>query len=444
VNDSQRLLLEHFDTIRNSPSQIYHLALPFSPSSSWLHKYYTAELLGMVKVVRGLPAEWGMCSRTVELDYSPLALDHWKENIAVGSQSNDILLLSAITGSQVALLSGHANVVRSLTFSLDGSLLVSGSLDWTLKLWDVQTGGVIKTFHGHTGPVSYVSISPDCTMVASGSYDESIHVWDVLTGECHYTIKEQGDVYCIIFSPVDPQHLISICSGVVQEWDINGQCVVQEWDINSSHAKFSSNGTHFISCWEGVAAVQNTNSRAVVVACVAPNNKPYLPHLTHCCFSPNNRLVAAAAGNTVHIWDITGSDSLPIKTLIGHIDTITSLIFTSPSTLISASADNSVKFWKIGISTSLTAGDSESTPPTSASIQSINLQVENGIVISSDGNGVVRMWDISTGLCKGSVQTPATSPYTRDAQVIDGKLIFVWLGESRIFTWGFGKVFPSK
>ena len=259
----------------------------------------------MVKVVVGLPAGWGMCSRTVELDYSLLALAHWKENIAVGLESNDILLLSAITGSQVALLSGHTHWVRSLTFSLDGSLLVSGSLDWTLKLWDVQTGGVVKTFHGHTSLVNSVSISPNCTMIASGSYDESIHVWDILTGECHYTIKEQRDVYCVIFSPVDPQHLISISSGVIQEWDISGrQCVVQEWDIIGSHAKFSSNGTYFISWWEGAATVQNANSGAVVVTCVVPN-RPYLPYhsflasppgLTHCCFSPNNRLVAAAAG----------------------------------------------------------------------------------------------------------------------------------------------------
>jgi hypothetical protein len=68
TNDSQHFLLEHFDTIQNSPSHIYHSALPFSPSSSWLHKCYSAELSHMVKVVKGLPAEWGMCSRTVLLN----------------------------------------------------------------------------------------------------------------------------------------------------------------------------------------------------------------------------------------------------------------------------------------------------------------------------------------------------------------------------------------
>jgi len=61
----------------------------------------------------------------------------------------------------------------------DGTLLVSGSRDDTVKLWDVQTGGVIKTFRGHTDCVLSVAISADCTMIISGSSDKTIHLWDI-------------------------------------------------------------------------------------------------------------------------------------------------------------------------------------------------------------------------------------------------------------------------
>ena len=80
VEDSQRLLLEHFDMIQNFPSQIYH-SLPFSPPSSWLHKYYDAELSGVVKVVKGLTAGWGICSRTVKLANIPITLACWKDTL---------------------------------------------------------------------------------------------------------------------------------------------------------------------------------------------------------------------------------------------------------------------------------------------------------------------------------------------------------------------------
>ncbi|MFW5766414.1 MAG: WD40 repeat domain-containing protein, partial [Coleofasciculus sp.] len=41
----------------------------------------------------------------------------------------------------------------SVSFSPDGKALVSGSLDNTIKLWDVQTGKEITTLNGHDFPV---------------------------------------------------------------------------------------------------------------------------------------------------------------------------------------------------------------------------------------------------------------------------------------------------
>ena len=181
MDDGQCFLLGHFDTICTSPSQIYHSALPFSPPSSWLHKYYAADLSREFKVVKGFPVGWGTCLRTVKLSKAALALMCWKDTLAVGLAFHEIIL-NAITGSWVALLSGHTDYVGSLTFSLDGTLLVSGSHDMTLKLWDVQTGGVIKIFCGHTNQVHSVSISSDGTTIASGSSDNTIRLWDIQTG----------------------------------------------------------------------------------------------------------------------------------------------------------------------------------------------------------------------------------------------------------------------
>jgi WD40 repeat protein len=210
VNDSQSFLLEHFDTIQDSPFQIYRSALPLSPSTSWLHKCYSAELSQEVKAVKGPLAGWRACSRTVVLDGVPQALACWKDTIAVGLQSGDITIINAITGSQAAVLSGHTDWVQSLAFSLDGISLVSGSQDTSLKLWDVQTGGVVKTFSGHTSCVLSISSSSDGTLVASGSCDGTVRLWNIQKGECCCVIKHQEIVDCVVFSPTDPQHLISV------------------------------------------------------------------------------------------------------------------------------------------------------------------------------------------------------------------------------------------
>jgi len=427
THDGQCFLLESFDLISKSPSHIYHSALPFSPSSSWLHGCYTALLSQGVKVVKGLPSEWGTYSRTIIMDSLPWVLTCWKDTMAVSSGSH-IIILSAITGSQVAVLSGHTDAVRSLIFSLDVALLVSGSRDTTAKLWDLQTGGVIRTFCGHTGHVCSVSISPDSTTLASGSTDKSIRLWGVWTGECFCVIDGHiAWVRSVSFSPTNSQHLVSSSGDhTIKQWDINGH------QIGPTHegdgVAFSLDGTHFVSWWKGVATVQNSESGVVTTKLQAHSDD-----LRCCCFSPSGEFVAGCVNHTIYVWDITLSDPHLFKTFVGHTDNITALTFSS--SLISASVDNSVRFWQIGASADPVTTDVMSTPPTSASIESVSLQVRKGIAISSDSDGVVKTWDILTGLCKGSSQTPAKGQASRDAQLIEDRVILVWYAEEKIHIW---------
>ena len=164
----------------------------------------------MVKVVKGVPAGWGVCSRTILLDSPTRTLSYHNNSIVVGSEHCDVTILNAITGSQSAVLSGHTKQVNCVVFSSDGTSLVSGSDDKTVKLWDVQTGGIIKTFFGHKTRVLFVSISADCITIASGAWDDTTCLWDIQTEECHHRIQQEGLVHFVMFSPKDPQHLISM------------------------------------------------------------------------------------------------------------------------------------------------------------------------------------------------------------------------------------------
>ena len=79
--------------------------------------------------------------------------------------------------------------------------------------------------------------------------------------------------------------------------------------------------------------------------------------------------------------------------------------------------------------------DLKSAPLTLAPIRSITLQAEDGITITSDSDGIVRTWDISTGLCKTSFQTPAKSSHKRDVQLTNGRLIICWNIGNKIHIW---------
>ena len=278
-----------------------------------------------------------MCSRTVALDSYTQTLSYHDNSIAVGSQHGDVIILDTITGTQKTILSGHTKEVICVAFSPDGTSLVSGSWDETLKLWDVQTGGVVKTFSGHTDCVLAVSISADHTTVASGTF-HTICLWDTKTGGCRYTIKREDFVDDVKFSPTDPQHLISISDRKVWQWDANGHQIkppFDGWDVS-----FSSDGAHFVSCFKQTVTVHNSGSGVTVAEFQIPSYTQTAPHsleikpIHSCSFSPDSKLVAVAATRTAYCWDITNSNPHLVET-IGSTDKITSLAFSSPTTLIS-------------------------------------------------------------------------------------------------------------
>jgi WD40 repeat protein len=425
TDESQRFILEHIDVIRDSPSEIYHYALPFSPSSSWLREFYSAELSQEVKVVKGLQAEWGACSRTVSLDYFPEVLVRWKDLIASGLWSGDIIILNMIPGIHPSVLSGHTDWVASLAFSSDGTLLVSGSNDNTVKLWDIQTGGVIKTFCGHTARVRSVSISPDCNTIASESYDKTVRLWDARTGECHGVLGKHKKAFNSVGSfPPSSRPLIFASGHRVQRLDTKGRHIgpAYEGDV----VAFSSDVTRFISWKGGVATVRDTDSGAFIAELRPPKG-----WFRCCCFSPDDKFIASAVLNTIYVWDITSPSPRLIKTFVGHTGFVTSLAFSS-SLIISSSIDQSIRFWQVGApSTAPVATASEHA----ASIVSVSLQANRGIAVSIDSDGVLKTWDISTGLHKESFDTPVREYDWGDAQLVNGRLIVAWYTGWNIHLW---------
>ena len=65
-----------------------------------------------------------------------------------------------------------------MAFSPDGTLIVSGGIDYAVRLWDATTGQQIgPQLIGHKGLVTSVGFSPDGTRIASGSTDGTVRLW---------------------------------------------------------------------------------------------------------------------------------------------------------------------------------------------------------------------------------------------------------------------------
>ena len=83
-------------------------------------------------------------------------------------------------------MTGHKDYVRSIAFSPDGKVLVSGSDDLSLRIWEVETSLEIKKIDGQQKAcIRSVSFSKDGEFIASGSDDKTILVWEWRKGIKH-------------------------------------------------------------------------------------------------------------------------------------------------------------------------------------------------------------------------------------------------------------------
>ena len=76
-------------------------------------------------------------------------------------------------------LEGHTEPVWSVALSGDGKVVVTGSDDYTARLWESRTGRLLVTLEGHTDWVSHVAFSPDRRLVLTSDYSGWTFFWDI-------------------------------------------------------------------------------------------------------------------------------------------------------------------------------------------------------------------------------------------------------------------------
>ncbi|MEH1966041.1 WD40 repeat domain-containing protein [Nostoc sp.] len=106
-------------------------------------------------------------------------------------------------------LMGHSHIVCSLAISADGKMLVSGSWDQTIKIWQLETGELLHTLKGHRDRVYAIALSPDGQIIASGSADKTIKLWHLQTGELLGTFTGHGNIVTALAFTASGEMLVS-------------------------------------------------------------------------------------------------------------------------------------------------------------------------------------------------------------------------------------------
>ena len=176
LSDCERFVREFFPILSISPQQVYYSALIFAPSKTLLRERYAHEL-PPTWMQNGCEVMWDSCLQTMEGHSGWITSVRFSPDgtrIMSGSDDTTLRLWDAVSGAHLNTLKGHSNFITSVAFSPDGARIVSGSdSDETLQLWDAVSGAHLNTLKGHSDWITSVRFSPDGTRIVSGSRDET-------------------------------------------------------------------------------------------------------------------------------------------------------------------------------------------------------------------------------------------------------------------------------
>lgn len=118
-----------------------------------------------------------MAERFAGLDL-PIAISPDSREAACAVLPNSIGVVDIAKRCQKALLGGHSDYIRCLTYSRDGRFLASASDDRTWRVWDALNGDCLAIAGGHYGALDSIAFSPDGKYLATGGGDGTAVLWD--------------------------------------------------------------------------------------------------------------------------------------------------------------------------------------------------------------------------------------------------------------------------
>ena len=217
--------------------------------------------------------------------------------------------------SSFRLLEGHDSAVYAavLWSSINyGNMLVTGSQDKLLKIWNVDNSMCINTLRGHSEDVVCVAVSPNNTLdplVASGSTDKKIMLWSLLSGKRVRVLEGHKSVVTDLSMTKDLNPIL-VSAG--------SDCNIICWNLNNG------NIIRFLTSHSGpVSSIVTSYAKIPVI-------------------------VSGSDDSTIKVWDLR-SGAL-VQSLTGHkseINVVTVSFDDNNPIIVSGAADGSIFVWDL-------------------------------------------------------------------------------------------------
>ena len=465
LNDSIDFV-QYFDVpIRASAAHIYVSGMAFTPAETMLSKHYSSKAGRIPKLRIGVDPLWPPTRYERQgpfEEFSPCVISPDGSLFVFPHTTTIVRLRDVATGLAIGppLATGPLGL-SSVSFSRDGSLIVTSSYDNTIRLWDGWAGTPIGdpfmslndgNLDEYSARVHDVEVSADgthifCFLISSiASSQPSFRILDVKTGADrthlyttpnpgqstirHLKSAENGSKIVCVFED-GTAHIFEVSFGTLIRVTLEGH--IEE----AKSAVFTPDSTRLLALspsrtikfWDTLTGASLEIAETALPVNLGSNNhfKPIL-NLPSFAFSPNGTQFCASSRDSLYIWDArTGNIILgPLK---GHASDITVAVFSRDGNqLFSGSSDKTVRMW-----------DSRSGTPVgvpfvghTAKITSIISSPDGAQIVSTSAGNELRLWDVLTGTCLGTFNPGSRRldmiAFAKCGQIIfsDGESVRLW------------------
>lgn len=142
-------------------------------------------------------------------------------DVAIMSGDNKVMIFNLISCQLEKVLDKHEGPVYCAAFNMDGSLLATGDGDWLVRIWEVATGNLLHTLSGHQEIILSMVFGPDNSLL-TGSRDNTGIIWPVKSRENPIFLRgHDNSVISVAFSP-DGQMAVTVCEEdkTVRIWEV--------------------------------------------------------------------------------------------------------------------------------------------------------------------------------------------------------------------------------